>query len=92
MNFILDADVASFFNSVSKEKLVRFVEHRVGDPRIIRLIQKWLKAGVLEDGVVTVSESGTGQGSVVVTAARQRLPALHLRPLGRTLATARGHE
>ena len=65
VNFILDADVASFFNSVSKEKLVRFVEHRVGDPRIIRLIQKWLKAGVLEDGVVTVSESGTGQGSVV---------------------------
>ena len=65
VNFILDADVASFFNSVSKEKLVRFVEHRVGDPRIVRLIQKWLKAGVLEDGVVTVSESGTGQGSVV---------------------------
>jgi retron-type reverse transcriptase len=65
VNFILDADVASFFDSVSKEKLVRFVEHRVGDPRIIRLIQKWLKAGVLEDGVVTVSESGTGQGSVV---------------------------
>jgi RNA-directed DNA polymerase len=63
VNFILDADVASFFDSVSKEKLVRFVEHRVGDPRIIRLIQKWLKAGVLEDGVVTVSESlfcGTG--------------------------------
>src|SRR4029077_7001751 len=45
VNFILDADVASFFDSVSKEKLVRFVEHRVGDPRIIRLIQKWLKAG-----------------------------------------------
>ena len=45
--------------------MVRFVEHRVGDPRIIRLIQKWLKAGVLEDGVVTVSESGTGQGSVI---------------------------
>ena len=65
VNFILDADVASFFDSVSKEKLVRFVEHRVGDPRIIRLLQKWLKAGVLEDGIVTVSESGTGQGSVI---------------------------
>ena len=65
VNFILDADVASFFDSVSKEKLVRFVEHRVGDWRIIRLLQKWLKAGVLEDGVVTVSESGTGQGSVI---------------------------
>ena len=65
VNFILDADVASFFDSVSKNWLVRFVEHRIGDPRIIRLIQKWLKAGVLEDGVVTVSETGTGQGSVI---------------------------
>ena len=65
VNFIFDADVASFFDSVSKDWLVRFVEHRIGDVRIIRLIQKWLKAGVLEDGVVTVSEKGTGQGSVI---------------------------
>jgi len=65
VNFILDADVASFFDSVSKDWLVRFVEHRIGDKRIIRLIRKWLKAGVLEDGVVTVSEMGTGQGSVI---------------------------
>jgi RNA-directed DNA polymerase len=65
VNFIFDADVASFFDSVSKHWLVRFVEHRIGDRRIIRLIQKWLKAGVLEDGVVTVSEKGTGQGSVI---------------------------
>src|SRR6201988_4592280 len=65
VNFIFDADVASFFDSVSKDWLVRFVEHRVGDPRIIRLIRKWLKAGVLEDGVVTVSDKGTGQGSVL---------------------------
>jgi RNA-directed DNA polymerase len=65
VNFIFDADVASFFDSVSKDWLVRFVEHRIGDKRIIRLIQKWLKAGVLEEGVVTVSEAGTGQGSVI---------------------------
>jgi group II intron reverse transcriptase/maturase len=65
VNFILDADVRSFFDEVSQHWLIRFVEHRVGDPRIIRLIQKWLKAGVLEDGVVTVSEKGTGQGSVI---------------------------
>jgi retron-type reverse transcriptase len=51
--------LASFFDSVSKEWLIRFVEHRIGDVRIIRLIRKWLKAGVLEDGVVTVSEVGT---------------------------------
>ena len=50
---------------VSQEWLVKFVEHRVGDRRIIRLIQKWLKAGILEDEVVTVSERGTGQGSVM---------------------------
>jgi group II intron reverse transcriptase/maturase len=65
VNFVLDADIRSFFDEVSKEWVVRFVEHRVGDPRIIRLIQKWLKAGVLEDGVVTVSNKGTGQGSVI---------------------------
>ena len=55
----------SSFDSVSQSWLVRFLEHRIGDPRIIRLIQKWLKAGVLEDGVVTTSEMGTGQGSVI---------------------------
>jgi retron-type reverse transcriptase len=65
VNFILDADVRSFFDEVSQSWLVRFVEHRVGDPRIIRLIRKWLKAGVLEDGIVTVSDKGTGQGSVI---------------------------
>jgi RNA-directed DNA polymerase len=65
VNFIFDADVRSFFDEVSQSCLVRFVEHRVGDPRIIRLIRKWLKAGVLEDGIVTVSDKGTGQGSVI---------------------------
>jgi group II intron reverse transcriptase/maturase len=64
VNYILDADIRSFFDEVSQQWLERFVSHRIGDPRIIRLIQKWLKAGVLEDGVVTVSEKGTGQGSV----------------------------
>jgi group II intron reverse transcriptase/maturase len=64
VNYILDADIRSFFDSVSQEWLVRFVEHRIGDKRIIRLIQKWLRAGILEDGDVTVSERGTGQGSV----------------------------
>jgi retron-type reverse transcriptase len=44
--------------------LIKFLNHRIGDPRIIRLIQKWLKTGVLEDGVVTAGERGTGQGSV----------------------------
>src|SRR5687767_9742849 len=65
VNWILDADVRSFFDEISQEWLVRFLEHRIGDRRIIRLIQKWLKAGVLEDGIVTVSDKGTGQGSVI---------------------------
>src|SRR5216683_2322481 len=65
VNHILDADIAGFFDAVSQDWLIRFVEHRIGDPRIIRLIRKWLKAGVLEDGVVTTSERGTGQGAVI---------------------------
>src|SRR5437660_2417593 len=65
VNWILDADIRSFFDSVCQQWLIRFVEHRIGDRRIIRLIRKWLKAGILEDGVVSVSDSGTGQGSVI---------------------------
>jgi len=65
VNYILDADIRAFFDTVSQEWLVRFLNHRIGDPRVIRLIRKWLKAGVLEDGVVTVSDTGTGQGSVI---------------------------
>ncbi|WP_321882215.1 group II intron reverse transcriptase/maturase [Burkholderia cepacia] len=64
VNWILDADIRSFFDSVSQEWLVRFIEHRIGDQRIIRLVRKWLKAGVLEDGALSVSETGTPQGSV----------------------------
>jgi group II intron reverse transcriptase/maturase len=65
VSYILDADIRSFFDEISQQWLVRFLEHRIGDRRIIRLIQKWLKAGVLEDGAVTTSEKGTGQGSVI---------------------------
>jgi RNA-directed DNA polymerase len=65
VSYILDADIRSFFEEISQEWLIRFLEHRIGDRRIIRLIQKWLKAGILEDEVVSVSERGTGQGSVI---------------------------
>jgi RNA-directed DNA polymerase len=65
VNFILDADIRSFFTEVSQEWVVRFLEHRIGDKRVIRLVQKWLRAGVLEDGIVTIEEKGTGQGSVI---------------------------
>jgi len=65
VNFILDADIRSFFTEVSQEWVVRFLEHRIGDQRILRLVRKWLRAGILEDGVVTIEEKGTGQGSVI---------------------------
>jgi RNA-directed DNA polymerase len=65
VNWILDADVSSFFDSVSHDWLLQFVEHRIGDPRVIRLIQKWLTAGVMEDGEVTPTEAGTPQGAVI---------------------------
>ncbi len=65
VSYILDADIRSFFDEINQKWLVRFLEHRIGDRRIIRLIQKWLKAGVMEDGVVRVSDRGTGQGSVI---------------------------
>src|SRR6266849_3821910 len=65
VNFILDADIQSFFDTVSKAWLVRFLEHRIGDRRMLHLIQKWLKMGVLEDGEVRVSDRGTAQGAVI---------------------------
>jgi RNA-directed DNA polymerase len=65
VSYILDADIRSFFDEIGQEWLIRFLEHRIGDRRIIRLIQKWLKAGVLENGIVSVSDKGTGQGAVI---------------------------
>ena len=65
IDWIIDADIRSFFDTISQEWLIRFMEHRIGDRRIIRLIQKWLKAGVLEDGQWIETTEGTPQGSVV---------------------------
>jgi group II intron reverse transcriptase/maturase len=65
VNWIVDADLKNFFDSVSHEWLIKFLEHRIGDERVLRLIHKWLKAGVMEQGELTVSEQGTPQGAVV---------------------------
>jgi group II intron reverse transcriptase/maturase len=62
VNWVLDLDIRAFFDTVSKEWLVQFVEHRIGDRRLVRLIQKWLHAGVMEGGKWTESEWGTPQG------------------------------
>jgi group II intron reverse transcriptase/maturase len=65
VNWILDLDIRSFFDKLQHEWLIRFVEHRIGDQRIVRLIQKWLKAGVMEQGQWSETEEGSPQGSVI---------------------------
>jgi RNA-directed DNA polymerase len=65
VNWILDADISAFFDKLKHEWAVRFIEHRVADRRILRLIQKWLKAGVSEDGQWSKTDLGTPQGSVI---------------------------
>jgi group II intron reverse transcriptase/maturase len=65
VNWILDLDLKSFFDNISHEKLIQLMEKRIADPRVLRLIQKWLKAGVLEDGVWSETEAGTPQGAVI---------------------------
>lgn len=62
VNWVFDMDIRNFFSTINHEWLVKFVEHRIADRRIVRLIQKWLKAGVLEDGQRTTNEVGTPQG------------------------------
>jgi group II intron reverse transcriptase/maturase len=65
VNWVLDADIRGFFDTLDHGWLVKFIEHRVADRRVVRLIQKWLSAGVLEDGKRTRSEVGTVQGGSV---------------------------
>ncbi len=65
VNWIVDADIAGFFDGLSRPWLERFLRHRIGDARVLRLISKWLTAGVLEHGELKLSEHGTPQGAVV---------------------------
>jgi len=65
VNWVLDADIRDCFGSFSHEWMVKFLQHRIGDRRILRLIKKWLRAGVLEDGEWSETERGTPQGSVI---------------------------
>jgi RNA-directed DNA polymerase len=62
VEWVLDGDISSFFDGLDHEWLVKFIEHRVADQRVVRLIRKWLKAGVLEEGQWSCSEEGTPQG------------------------------
>jgi RNA-directed DNA polymerase len=66
VNWILDADIEGFFDTLNHEWLIRFLEHRVTDSRVLRLVRKWLKAGVSEDGARSESKLGTPQGAVIL--------------------------
>lgn len=65
MRWVLEVDIRAYFDTISHEWLMKFIEHRIGDRRILDLIQKWLRAGVLEDGSWTQSEEGTPQGNLI---------------------------
>src|ERR1700723_4033081 len=65
VNYVLDADIRGFFDNLDKAWMIRFVEHRVADPRILRLIRKWLNAGVMEEGEWSNTKTGSPQGSVI---------------------------
>ncbi|WP_437313109.1 group II intron reverse transcriptase/maturase [Sorangium sp. So ce385] len=65
VNWVLDADIRDFFGTIDHGWLEKFIEHRIADRRILRLIRKWLSAGVLQDGTWTSSEEGTPQGATV---------------------------
>jgi RNA-directed DNA polymerase len=65
VNWVLDADIQGFFDAIDHEWLMKFVEHRIADPRVLRLIRKWLRAGVSEDGEWSKTTVGTPQGAVI---------------------------
>jgi RNA-directed DNA polymerase len=65
VNWVLDLDIKSFFDKIEHDWMVRFVGHRIGDQRIVRLIRKWLKAGVMEQGQWHETKEGTPQGAVI---------------------------
>ena len=65
VNWIIDADIRGFFDNISHEWLMKFLEHRIADPRMLRLLKKWLRAGVSEDGEWSPTTVGTPQGAVI---------------------------
>jgi group II intron reverse transcriptase/maturase len=90
VNWVLDADIRGFFDTLDHGWLVKFVEHRVADRRVVRLIQKWLNAGVLEEGAAGTECGGDGAGREHQPAAGQHLPALRVRPLGPAMEAEAG--
>jgi len=86
VEWVLEADLKNFFGSLSDEWMLRFVEHRVGDRRLISLIRRWLKASILEDGELHANEEGTPQGGSISVLLSNVLSAL----CARSVVRARG--
>ena len=63
-SYVLDADIASFFNHLNHDWIIKFIESKIKDPNVIRLVRRMLKAGIMEDYVYTETEEGSGQGSL----------------------------
>jgi retron-type reverse transcriptase len=89
VNWVLDADIRGFYDAMSHTWIIRFLEHRIADKRILRLIAKWLKVGIIEDGRVT-RPGWRPAGSGDFTNPCQRLPALRVRLVGPKMALHQG--
>ena len=76
VKWILDLDIRSFYDKLQHNWLIRFVEHRIGDRRVVRLIQKWLKAGVMEQGQGSETSEGSPQGAVITPLTQKVISAV----------------
>src|SRR5438552_15038054 len=82
--------IRGFYDAIDHGWLLRFLEHRIADRRVLRLIRKWLGAGVIEDGRWAECDEGTPQGAFDFDAASERVPALRLRPVGPSAEASEG--
>jgi retron-type reverse transcriptase len=87
VNWVLDLDIRSFFDGLSHEWLVKFIEHRIADRGVVRLIQKWLNAGVLEEGETNPDGRRDAPGRQCIAAVGQCLSSLRVRPVGPSVAS-----
>ena len=82
VNWVLDADIRDFFGHLDRDWLVKFLRHRIADERVLRLVSKWLDAGVIEDGKLVRHRGGNTAGAFAIAVARECVPALCPGPVG----------